>query len=654
MSSLVELSNRLKEHSKILKDESQVTSGIRDILDKMLAGDEEERKNQLKENNRKRKQDEENRREGKNATFSSAFMASSGLKPVADMTESILSKLFGGFTFAKGALLAGAGALLGAGFRKFPMIALALAYQDEIISTLKSAFGIEGDTINLPFDMGEIDLEDPFVSGGLAIAVTMIAGALIKKVGSYVALSLLGLSAIGLSKLLRKAGINGLADVLERSGNRIRSPRGSDLAATAAQRAARESAELATRESAELAAREAARRAAASAAFNEAADRRQQALNAIRRADMTSPAVSPKPIAALIDPPELKSPSIEFDTRTQRWHNVETRAMVGNARAIEINRRASQALNAISPDDALPPPSLAAGSGGGRRLGRRGTRFITPADIAKMISDLQRANADKVRKLSVRYAGRIIWKTIPILGLAAGVAFLTYSLVKGDWTTAVLEGTSLLLVGPGGIPIDMTAAVTAIFHGAYDEPFNPANPVHYGLMQDLVIVLKDEIEKALKVAEQEKRINRLADMIGTNGFNYTGSGSFEFGGETNAIVSNTIADYFQGDSGRGSWMTKGDAARKLRTSFISNLMSNVSSTGPLTGTVQDFSNMFNTDANGNIVPKANITDLSPVITSGGGNVVINNNNNSSNSSGVTVQTSPILDPRYRNIPVEPY
>ena len=89
------------------------------------------------------------------------------------------------------------------------------------------------------------------------------------------------------------------------------------------------------------------------------------------------------------------------------------------------------------------------------------TPTVRPKDVA---DDFIRNNKTSIARSITRKLPGIVAKSVPVLGLFVGLGFMVWSISKADWTSAALEGSSLMLPGFTGLPLDVTAAATSVFN----------------------------------------------------------------------------------------------------------------------------------------------------------------------------------------------
>lgn len=121
-------------------------------------------------------------------------------------------------------------------------------------------------------------------------------------------------------------------------------------------------------------------------------------------------------------------------------------------------------------------------------------KIIKPGDIGrKMLQE----GGDRLKQSVVANVAKAGIKAIPLLGAVAGVAFAGWSLIRGDTTTAALEGTSIFLPSVSGTAVDITAIATAVFFEFYGQTYNPANEDHNVVMAEIGKMVKEEVDQYL-------------------------------------------------------------------------------------------------------------------------------------------------------------
>lgn len=621
MSSLVELSNRLKEHSKILKDESQVTSGIRDILDKMLAGDEEERKNQLKENNRKRKQDEENRRESKTTNlqskpmgFTAGVLQGTGLQSLFDLGGKGLELLLpiGGLAAISGLLgkavgrtfVGGAGALLG------------LQYFTPWLDSKLGDLNVE---LFKVFDQS-IDVAELGGAVGGAVALlfgpkllkgaitSFFAGGSAAKDGGTAAAGAAG--ATGRSfrgTFLRRLGLAGIifsiADITnsllqadandEETKGEILNQVIGDLALTSALFGVGGpigiAAGLAIWGATKLQARSKELRDQNEAEINADIERHGQSISEMVKDGNADGVMYREEFLRNI----INRANEELAPGSEAWKNstdniVDIYREMAESSNEKIRQFALQQMDQLSKEQAealslnRDPMNTAA-------TDPEWTAFATDEQRARATTNLR----GLIDGLATHpFIERIINNPTTMDAPAANVKLA----ITNELRNLALATRS---IGPGQEMAAMERMIARKAESLYNELAAPAGGVN-----------------------EVARLQNMSSAMASYGSRYE--------------------DYAQAYAVE---------ARPRWWQLNGFLPSNPKSAQSLWD--QQYGDAYNPDGTLKSIMR-NLTDLTPIDTSTGGNVVINNNNNSSNSSGVMVQTSPILDPRYRNIPVEPY
>ena len=151
------------------------------------------------------------------------------------------------------------------------------------------------------------------------------------------------------------------------------------------------------------------------------------------------------------DPP--KQPGYIYDADSDTYRSRKTGNLLhGNARTAAENARLRMPteLPKIDMPDRLPAGVFTAPT-----LPRP-----TPRQIA---DDFLKANKAQIAAKAVRKVPGAIAKSFPVVGTLLGLGFMVWSLSKGDFTSAALEGGSLAAPSMSGLPLDMFAVGTSIF-----------------------------------------------------------------------------------------------------------------------------------------------------------------------------------------------
>ena len=122
-----------------------------------------------------------------------------------------------------------------------------------------------------------------------------------------------------------------------------------------------------------------------------------------------------------------------------------------------------------------------------------------------------------IKAMAKTEAAKILFKAIPVAGAIAGIGFTIYSWAIGDYTTAALEGTSIVVPSvTGGVALDVGAAATSIFFHVTGMTFNPANPEHVWLMEQIAKDIKEAVDELIasqiRETRSQERTNRQRAM----------------------------------------------------------------------------------------------------------------------------------------------
>ena len=161
-------------------------------------------------------------------------------------------------------------------------------------------------------------------------------------------------------------------------------------------------------------------------------------------------AYEPSPRVVTTSP---RQPNFTYDPDSDVYRSNKTGGVLhGNARTAAENAR----LRAMGPPRIQMPDRTPSGA------------FKIPAVAAptpKMLADeFLKANKATIARKAIQKIPGVVAKSFPVVGTLLGLGFMIWSLSKGDWTSAALEGGSLAAPSLAGLPLDIAAAGTAIFH----------------------------------------------------------------------------------------------------------------------------------------------------------------------------------------------
>lgn len=129
---------------------------------------------------------------------------------------------------------------------------------------------------------------------------------------------------------------------------------------------------------------------------------------------------------------------------------------------------------------------------------------VTPMKPGELGKKLAAENKEKVAKLIAKKMVGVAVKAVPVLGAAVGAWFAAVSLVKGDITSAGLEGGSIFLPSLSGVPVDIMAVATSTFFDTYGMSYNPADAEHREMMKDIL----EQVEQAFEDWKNKKDLDQ--------------------------------------------------------------------------------------------------------------------------------------------------
>ena len=117
----------------------------------------------------------------------------------------------------------------------------------------------------------------------------------------------------------------------------------------------------------------------------------------------------------------------------------------------------------------------------------------------------------KIQQIVIKRMGLILANTIPVVGAAAGIYMTAWNAIRGDFTSAALNGTATTLgivpvVGnAAGFAADLASLPTMVFFDLSPlvldvekpVPFDATLPNHYAAMKEMAPIIKAEIERFL-------------------------------------------------------------------------------------------------------------------------------------------------------------
>ena len=155
------------------------------------------------------------------------------------------------------------------------------------------------------------------------------------------------------------------------------------------------------------------------------------------------------------------------------FSNRTGQQLYGNARTAAENAR----LRSLQPSALnMPTPTSP------RAISMPKAAVPNPRAIADAFLE---ANKRQITMKAAKKVPLAIAKTFPVVGELLGLGFMVWSISKGDFTSATLEGASLGLPSLVGLPADLAAVGTSIYHEITGENYlNTAQqrPIMYGIM----------------------------------------------------------------------------------------------------------------------------------------------------------------------------
>ena len=158
------------------------------------------------------------------------------------------------------------------------------------------------------------------------------------------------------------------------------------------------------------------------------------------------------------EPPKIgdapRQPNYTYDPDSDTYRSRRTGNLLhGNARTAAEAAR----MRSLTQLPAMPemPDRLPVGTFEAPKLPRP-----TPRQIA---DDFLKANKAQIAAKAIRKVPGAVAKSFPVVGTLLGLGFMVWSLSKGDFTSAALEGGSLAAPSMSGLPLDMLAVGTSIF-----------------------------------------------------------------------------------------------------------------------------------------------------------------------------------------------
>lgn len=151
--------------------------------------------------------------------------------------------------------------------------------------------------------------------------------------------------------------------------------------------------------------------------------------------------------------------------------------------------------------DTTPAPRPVTGSGRGNGQLEVDQRRAA-AELGKVAAEEKRG---LIRRLAKSKIGKVVATSVPVLGLFAGLGFAGWNIIQGDFTSAALQLGSIPLPSVSGAALDISSIATEIFFAVSGETYNPANPAHNALMEEIGKEVHAAYEEFM--SEQEGLVN---------------------------------------------------------------------------------------------------------------------------------------------------
>lgn len=168
-----------------------------------------------------------------------------------------------------------------------------------------------------------------------------------------------------------------------------------------------------------------------------------------------------------------RQPNYTWDPDSDIYRGRDGNILHGNARTASENAR----LRSLQPSALnMPTPTSP------RAISMPKAAVPNPRAIADAFLE---ANKRQITMKAAKKVPLAIAKTFPVVGELLGLGFMIWSISKGDFTSATLEGASLGLPSLVGLPADLAAVGTSIYHEITGENYlNTAQqrPIMYGIM----------------------------------------------------------------------------------------------------------------------------------------------------------------------------
>ena len=258
-----------------------------------------------------------------------------------------------------------------------------------------------------------------------------------------------------------------------------------------------------------------------------------------------------------------RQPNYIFEPETNTYRSRKTGNILhGNARTAAENAR----MRAMEPPKIPVPDRLP--------VGTFTIPKVSPPSPRAIADQFLSANKTQIVAKAARKVPGAIAKSFPVVGTLLGLGFMVWSISKGDFTSAALEGGSLAAPSLSGLPLDMAAVGTSIFYEITGENYLNTEEdrlIMVGIMgmvhDSYIAYLEDkdeqrkrefnalpESERAAITAEQEYLAGggRPGGRLGERGNTSIGSMSLgSYSGPDNTLNQSPAfkGNYFQGQDG---------------------------------------------------------------------------------------------------------
>ena len=156
-----------------------------------------------------------------------------------------------------------------------------------------------------------------------------------------------------------------------------------------------------------------------------------------------------------------RQPNYTYDPESDVYRSTKpgNKILTGNARVAAENSR----LRTFQPPTLNMPDRIPSGA--------FTIPKITPPSPRVVADAFLEANKRQIMASAIKKVPGAIAKSFPVVGTLLGLGFMVWSISKGDFTSAALEGGSLAAPSLSGLPLDMAAVGTSIFHEVTGENY---------------------------------------------------------------------------------------------------------------------------------------------------------------------------------------